>query len=55
MSNKNISVIIMHMQSEPENMQDKPRYDFPAIEIFDFFEEKINFLLDKGVKKSNNY
>ena len=52
LSNKNISVIIMHMQSEPENMQDKPRYNFPAIEIFDFFEEKINFLLDKGVKKS---
>ncbi len=50
--NKNISVIIMHMQSEPENMQKNPTYDFPAIEIYDFFERKINFLLKNGIKRN---
>ncbi len=50
--NKNISIIIMHMQNNPEKMQENPSYEFPAIDIYEFFKAKIKFLLDNGVKKS---
>ena len=50
--NKNVSIIIMHMQNNPENMQENPSYEFPVIDIYEFFKAKIKFLLDNGVKKS---
>ena len=50
--NKNISIIIMHMQNNPEKMQDNPSYEFPVIDIYEFFKAKIRFLLESGVKKS---
>ena len=42
----------MHMQSNPEIMQENPSYEFPVIDIYEFFRTKIKFLLDNGVKKS---
>ena len=50
--NKNISIIIMHMQNNPEKMQENPSYEFPVIDIYEFFKAKIKFLLNNGVKKS---
>ena len=50
--NKNVSIIIMHMQNNPEKMQENPSYEFPVIDIYEFFKAKIKFLLDNGVKKS---
>ena len=50
--NENISIIIMHMQNNPEIMQNNPTYEFPVIDIYNFFRDKINLLLKKGVKKS---
>ena len=50
--NKNISIIIMHMQKNPIIMQENPLYEFPAIDIYEFFKAKIKFLLENGVKKS---
>ena len=50
--NKNISIIIMHMQNNPEKMQKNPSYEFPVIDIYEFFKDKIKFLLYNGVKKS---
>ena len=50
--NKNISIIIMHMQNNPEQMQENPSYEFPVIDIYEFFKAKIKFLLNNGVNKS---
>ena len=50
--NKNVSIIIMHMQNNPEKMQENPSYEFPVIDIYEFFKVKIKFLLDNGIKKS---
>ncbi len=50
--NKNVSIIIMHMQNNPEKMQKNPLYEFPVTDIYEFFKIKIKFLLDNGIKKS---
>jgi len=50
--NKNVSIIIMHMQNNPEKMQENPSYEFPVIDIYEFFKDRIKFLLENGVKKS---
>ena len=50
--NKNVSIIIMHMQNYPEKMQENPSYEFPIIDLYEFFQAKIKFLLDNGVNKS---
>ena len=40
------------MQNNPEKMQENPSYEFPVIDIYEFFKAKIKYLLDNGVKKS---
>ena len=47
----NLPYILMHMQGEPKSMQEKPVYKNIIRELFDFFEKKINFLHNKGIKK----
>jgi len=34
-----------HMQGTPDTMQNNPKYDDVLLDIFDFFEEKIQFFL----------
>ena len=41
----------MHMQGEPKSMQEKPTYKNIIRELLDFFEKKINYLNNKGIKK----
>jgi dihydropteroate synthase len=48
-----IPFVIQHSQGIPENMQNKPRYKNELLEIYDFFEQKINFLRKIGIKHSN--
>ena len=50
---KKLPVIIMHMQNNPENMQDNPQYSFAPIDIYKFFSKKINELLKMGLDISN--
>ena len=50
---KKLPVIIMHMQNNPENMQDNPQYSFAPIDIYNFFSKKINELLKMGIDISN--
>ena len=50
---KKLPVIIMHMQNNPENMQDNPKYSFAPIDIYNFFEKKIFELLQLGIDISN--
>ena len=46
-------IIVMHMQRDPENMQKNPKYNFAPIDIYKFFQKKINELLDMGVDLAN--
>ena len=43
-------IILNHSQGIPENMQNNPTYDNVLLDIFDYFENKIKFLKDNGVK-----
>ena len=46
----NASIIIMHMQNDPSNMQDNPNYDNVILEIDDFFSQRIKKAKDYGIK-----
>ena len=46
-----VPVIIMHMQEDPSNMQNKPVYDDLIIDISSFFKSKIKLATDAGIKK----
>jgi dihydropteroate synthase len=48
-----IPFVIQHSQGTPENMQNKPRYKNELLDIYDFFEKKINFLKKVGIKHKN--
>ena len=50
-NSKNIPFILHHMQGIPETMQNNPIYDDVLLDIFDFFEEKINYCLKHNYKK----
>ncbi len=39
------------MQGTPSTMQNNPTYEDVILDIFDFFEEKINFFVKKNYKK----
>ena len=45
--------VIQHSQGTPENMQNNPKYKNELLDIYDFFEEKINLLKSKGIKHRN--
>ena len=42
--------ILHHMQGTPDTMQKNPKYNDALLDVFDFFEEKINFCLKKNYK-----
>jgi dihydropteroate synthase len=44
-------LVLMHMQGNPENMQNKPIYSDIIFEIMNFFEERISFVTSKGLKE----
>ena len=48
---KKIPFILHHMQGTPETMQKDPKYNDALLDIYDFFEKKINFCLKKKSKK----
>ena len=50
-NSKKIPFILHHMQGTPETMQKNPKYDDALLDIYDFFEEKINFCLKKNFKR----
>ena len=52
---KNIPFILHHMQGTPDTMQKNPKYDDALLDIYDFFEEKINFCIKKNLKKGIYY
>ena len=44
-------IILMHMQGTPETMQKEPHYENVMKEIVEFFEERIEFCLSKGLNE----
>jgi len=48
-----IPFVIQHSQGTPEKMQNKPKYKNELLDIFDFFEKKIKFLKEIGIKHNN--
>ena len=46
-----IPFILHHMQGTPDTMQKNPKYDDALLDIYDFFEEKINFCIKKKLQK----
>ena len=48
-----IPFVLQHSKGNPENMQNNPKYKNELLDIYDFFEEKIEFLRSKGIKHSN--
>jgi len=50
-NSKNIPFILHHMQGTPDTMQKNPKYDDALLDIYDFFDEKINFCIKKNYKK----
>jgi len=49
----NIPFVIHHMQGNPETMQINPKYQNVILDIYDFFEKKIDYVRSKGIKHNN--
>jgi len=52
-NSKKIPFILHHMQGNPNTMQNNPKYDDVLLDIYDFFDKKINFCLKKKYKKES--
>ena len=48
-----VPFVIQHSQGTPRNMQQKPSYKNELLDIYDFFEKKINLIRSKGIKHNN--
>ncbi len=48
-----VPVIMMHMKGTPETMQVNPEYNDLINEISNYFIQRIDFALEKGIKKKN--
>jgi len=44
-----LPVVLMHARGEPENMQDDPRYDDVALDVFDALEQRMREALQAGI------
>lgn len=47
-----LSVILMHAKGEPKTMQDDPRYDDVALEVYDYLEGRIAEAESAGIDRS---
>jgi dihydropteroate synthase len=46
-----VPLVLMHMLGTPRTMQENPHYDDPISEINQFFEERINFAVSRGIAR----
>ncbi|MCK4836524.1 MAG: dihydropteroate synthase [Candidatus Aminicenantes bacterium] len=46
-----VPVVVMHMQGSPENMQKNPYYSDVVREIKQYFSERIEYAMSKGIRK----
>ncbi len=50
-ANFDATYVLMHSQGNPKTMQQNPTYENVVVDVFEFFERKIEVLQSKGVKK----
>ena len=48
-----IPFVIHHIQGNPSTMQNDPKYENVLLDIYDFFEKKIEYLRSQGIKHNN--
>ena len=48
-----VPVCLMHMQNNPQNMQNNPKYDNTVDDIMSFFKKRINICIKAGIKRKN--
>ena len=48
-----VPFVIQHSQGTPKKMQKNPKYKNELLDIYDFFEQKIRFLISKGIRHHN--
>ncbi len=53
LKDNNIPFVIHHILGIPRTMQNKPKYNNVLLDIYDFFEEKINFIRSKNIRHNN--
>ncbi|MBI5870161.1 MAG: dihydropteroate synthase [Actinobacteria bacterium] len=46
-------ICLMHMQGEPRTMQENPQYDDVVADIIQFFKERVDFAVSRGIKREN--
>lgn len=51
--NKNIKVVIMHIQGTPKNMQTNPYYINPILDIYNWLKQRVDFAFSNGIKADN--
>ena len=49
----NIPFVINHIKGTPKNMQKNPKYKNVLLDVYDFFESKINQIRSKGIRHNN--
>ncbi|MCB1802773.1 MAG: dihydropteroate synthase [Gammaproteobacteria bacterium] len=50
---RRVPIVLMHMQGQPETMQDDPRYDDVVAEVRDFLAGRALAALDAGIDRCN--
>ena len=51
--NNNVPVVIMHIKGTPREMQKDPHYDDLMQEVVAYFQERVEFCRQHGIKKEN--
>ena len=51
--NNNVPVVIMHIKGTPREMQKDPHYDDLMQEVVAYFQERVEFCRQRGIKKRN--
>lgn len=51
--NKNVKVVIMHIQGTPKNMQTNPYYINPVLDIYNWLKQRVDFAISNGVSADN--
>ena len=46
-------IVLMHMQGNPRNMQNSPKYDNVIDELINFFESRVNKAIKCGISENN--
>lgn len=46
-----VYTVVMHMQGSPKDMQKDPHYDNVIADLIEFFDERVEFAVDRGIER----